>query len=421
MSFNRSQIGTRGKFNVARPAWMVEHTKTTVSRAPSTDTLSSVPSYALGSTSNPSNINNFKVTRHHAVSLSEHHPRRVNMAHNGPILSHKSIPSPRHKSRHRAAPDETFSLGQQDSANTATASTETKGAPTVPSSAVASMGCKPRRHNVGPSAEQRADKLRKEMARKAQQKEQRAVAFQIALKKRLSKRVKKERQQANQQREAWVSLEQKSKQNASDWAATEANGENDGSNNAIEATTHNRSTVGAPCTLLNHMLNVTAKRQQARSALSARSRKDRTMQSESMSGWHNGTVHATVPADPADADPADPVDPADPGSFPSSSMSTPSSTSSSPKWSPDLSMNNGTIDSTDLDRQSHAHLVQSVRKAEALAQRKHAKQYRENVQRKARLARREAEINKQRALQNSRVAEARIANEQARDEYELFL
>ena len=62
-----------------------------------------------------------------------------------------------------------------------------------------------------------------------------------------------------------------------------------------------------------------------------------------------------------------------------------------------------------------------MRKAEALAQRKHAKQYRENVQRKARMARREAEINKQRALQNSRVAEARIANEQAREEYELFL
>lgn len=273
------------------------------------------------------------------------------------------------------------------------------------------MGFKPHRHNVGPSAEQRADTLRKEVARKAQQKEQRAVAFQIALKKRLSKRVKKERRKANQQREAWAFLEKKSKQNASDWAATKTNGENDGSNNA--SATHNRTTVGAPCTLLNHMLNVTAKRQQARSALFARSRKDRAVQSESMSGWHNGTVHATEPVDP-DADP-------DPGSFLSSSMSAPSSTFSSPKWSPDLSMNNGTIDSTDLDRQSHAHLVQSVRKAEALAQRKHAKQYRENVQRKARMARREAEINKQRALQNSRVAEARIANEQAREEYELFL
>jgi hypothetical protein len=396
MSFRRSQLGTRGK--TKRPAWAVEHQKIIVRRSTSLSSKvkqhplpSTIPSYSLGSTSNPGNVNNLVVTRHHSIRLSDHHPQHVNKAHNGPLIKH-TITSPRHKVRHRLAPQSPFSLVEHNRPSSAPPSNRQVRLeePTIKS-------------NSSLSAEQRASARRIEMEKKAEQKQQRAVNFQIALKKRLSKKVKNQRQQAKRQREAWIDLEEKSKKNAADWVAYENNNLESvdetflKSNNSIV----NNTNIREPQSLQNHMQQITAQSQEARAALISRRKNIITRIDSTEKKSSEKTISASAKVITTSAD-------------------TPSSSVKS-DWSPNLVMNNGVIDSNIINRQSRVHLVQSVHKAEALAQRKQAKLYREHLRRKAENAKREAEMGKLRELQDSRVEESRMANVLARDEYEQFL
>ena len=399
MSFRQSNTGTRT--NNRRPAWQVQHTHVTVKKASpasmrqSQQSLpSSVPSYAMGSTSNPNNIHN-TVTRHHAVRLSDHHPRRVQMAHNGPIPVHKSIPSPRQKARHRLAPS-TFSLEGTRNSN---------------------------RPNSPVSAEDRASARRQEMATKQHIKEERAVQFQAALKKRLSKKVKKQRQEAEQRRQAWVALEVKSKQKAADWIAHENEMELANGSSSQRSDSSGTSPDRAPRTLQNHVLNITAQSQKARAALFSRKsrmlsepRTGRKATAEAAANVVTATPSSTVSAATTTTTTTNGKNDID-----SNNDNDDTTTTNTTFWSPDMSFNNGMIDGSSIDRQSQAHLVVTVRKAEAIAQREHAQKYRAHVLRKTAIARREAELEKRQALQDSRVEEARMANEKAREDYEEFL
>ena len=382
MSFRRSHINTRNHHaRTRRPAWQVDHISATVKKASPRPKQKPLPSYSLGS--NARNNVSSNVTRHHAVSLSQHDTRKMQMAHNGPILEHSAIASPRQKARSRQFSFDALSLdGDLNRPNTAPTSSSL--------TAAASFAAAAADNSI--SAEARAQARRQQMAVEVAVKQERAAQFQVALKRRLAKRVRKQRQEATSQSKTWLSLEAKSKKNAAQWVASDASDE------SLESTACSNSSSRAPCPLLNHLQNITAQSQKARASLFSRS---------------TTTATTTEAKEPEKVDPKAANDVADDVL---KQMATGSST-----WEPDLSLHGGMVNKTSIDRQSQAHLVVAVRKAEAQAQRIHAQRYREGVRHKAKLAKQEAEMEALRALQDSRVEESRMANENAREEYETFL
>ena len=406
MSFRRSNVGGRNRPKDRRPAWQVKHVHVSVQKAsypnkasnkqqpslPSSSTsptrlssatsaiaaTSSVPSYSLGSTSNPKNFNN-KVIRHHAVSLSQHDSRRVQMAHNGPIPAHKSIASPRHKARQS-------SVGFKPSTfSTVRPSTSPLSEPTSYNTMSAGARARARQH---------------QMALEKRDRDEHNAQFKANLKKRLSNKVQSQRKEAEKRKQAWSSLEEKSRKNAADWVAGDAD-----PNIVVDEDTSENDSMAHPCDLQSHLLNITAQSNRARAALFSRSRATTATtaaaaanRTNEVGGTNDDAAWATEVADAVLQD-----------------------ISAGAEWQPNLSLLFGEVNKNFIDQQSQSHLRDAVRRSESKAQRAHAQRYRKEMQLKKRVARKEREKEKMHALQDMRVEESRMAHEKAREEYELFL
>jgi hypothetical protein len=440
MEFTRAYKGTRLPGARLSPPWMVKHTNYLVRReaAPAPAAAAqyaasagkraqqrqqqqqpprprssgaakrekipseNLPSYTLGSSSAPPSAVSApsRVTRHH-VSLRHHDTRNVQMSHNGPIVPHRTIASPRKSRRRGRLPPEAGEARSGSSHGFFAA----RGDPALQQAAAAS------------SAAERARQRHAATLRAQKTKYARLVAFEAKVKQRVTKRVRKQRAQARALRSPWSQLEAEARKSAVDWvesdfpadvaqqqqqphqqhAATEGSQkEDDGSISKI-------------C-LHEHVLGVSARARATRAALVARARRRRD---NSDAGSPSGVSIVSSPPSSSAGSPSASASSATPSEAPSM---TPSE-----HWTPDMSLHSGQVSESTIDGQSSAHLVAVARRAEMRAHREHARRLREERRRAGAAAKRATELERVRQMQDSLIEESRIANNVAREEYEEFL
>ncbi len=430
MEFTRAHKGTRLPGARLSPPWMVKHTNYLVRkeapRAPASAvqyamsagrraaargqrvrkevgvadtqkraeapavTPSAVPSYTLGSSSAPaSSASASRVTRHY-VSLRRHNPHKVQMSHNGPIVPHKTIPSPR-KSRARPASGSSRFL--------ATAAAPANGEIKQETS----------------SASERARQRHAATLRAQQEKQARLAAFDAKVKQRVTERVREQRAQALALRSQWSQLEAEARKSAVDWVESDFptdSSQQQPQNAAGDNANGSEDTDGSnKICLQEHVLDVTARARAARAALIARARRRRD---NSDAGSPSGVSISSSP--PQTASMGSPSTLASPVAASEAPSMTPSE-----RWAPDMSLRSGQVSESTIDGQSSAHLVAVARRAEMRAHREHTRRLREERRRTAAVSKRAAELERVRQMQDSLIEESRMANNVARDEYEEFL
>jgi hypothetical protein len=264
------------------------------------------------------------------------------------------------------------------------------------------------------SAAARARARQHEMALSRRDKDEREARFKANLKKRLSSKVHSQRKEAEKRKQAWSALEEKSRKNAADWVASDA----DPTIIMDENTTDdNTSSMAHPCDLQSHLLNITAQSNRARAALFSRSQRPAAMTTI------KATTTATAEQNDAEGPSAEQEnDVSDDAAWAAEvADAVMQDISAGAEWQPNLSLLFGQVNKSYIDKQSQSHLRNAVRRSESKAQRAHAQRYRKEMQLKRTMARKEREIGKVHALQDMRVEESRMAHEKAREEYELFL
>ena len=348
---------------------------------------SNAPSYRLGSTAErvPSGTH---VTRHH-VSLRKHNPHKVQMYHNGPIVPHSAIASPR---KNRSANKAHKSRGHSNYEEPISAAERAR-----------------RRHSV--------------MHHAREEKAARLAEFDAKVKKRVKQHVREQREHARALRSQWSQLEAEARRSAADWVesdfpkqaeeASDQEGDQGeinrkkkfgdlGSNGSGKATSAEK--IKKKKCLQEHVLDVSARTRATRAALFSRSRQAKMQKADA--GSPSGlSVSSSPPLSEA----------------PSVVMSEAPSVTPSEKWTPSMGMLSGALDESAIDEQSSAHLVAVTRRAEMRAHREHVRRLRKEKQRAAAEAKRLADMEKMRKMQDMLIEESRIANTQAREEYEEFL
>ena len=450
MAFRRADRGTRMTRTRSQYEWQVEPTRFSVRRASPVPkakrqpplprgsagfsdgaAATAVPSYALGSSATMSPART-SVQRHHAVPLRHHDNRRVLHEHNAPLsaTAAQSIASPRQKQRKAFfSTDDTFSLAAASSSSSSSSSASSSSsssssalgrggsaAAATAAAASAAAGVSSR------SAKDLASSRRQAHHVTRQQKLDRIAQFERNLKRRVTRRVRTQRAMAQCQRNNWAALEQSAQKSAAEWVRGES-----------EATAVAASRGGSPprrprkTGLQQHVLNVTAATQKARSALVARSR--RGQDASAVSGWSGAELQEEdshqqqrQPDGKAKAAPAPPA-PAAPAAAPL----VPPATTQPGELRPDDNfespciLHNGLMDAIEIEHKSAAHLVAAARAAESKAQRLHARRYREQKRRRAAARREEARAAKLQEEQDKLIEQSRLASSQARDEYTAFL